>query len=122
MNIQNYGAFSSDRNRTVKRKIKGIAILLIILLAGAFIIGILTDDGAEYRERYSAIEENHALKEQIINLQNENAELQNKISVLEATIGEKDSYINSLPTEPPEEETVSESPVNDRTMKTPRDE
>ncbi len=121
MNIQNYGKISSGRDKKLKRRINGIIIAVIILLAGAFVIGVLTDDGPEYQERYSAIEENHALKEQVAQLRSEVAHLENRVAELEGQVSEKDAFINSLPTEEPED-TSDEEQMNDWTQSSPRSE
>lgn len=124
MNINNYGKISSGRDKKLKRKIKGLIIALVIILTGVYIIGIITDDGPEYQERYSAIEENHALKEQVTQLQSEVASLENRIAELEGLINEKDAYIALMPTEAPaetEEPTETEQ-TNDWSQSSPRSE
>lgn len=123
MNIQNYGKISSGREKKFTRKIKGIIIALIIIFAGAAVIGILTDNGTEYQERYSAIKENHELKELVTQLQNDNSALESRVAELEGLITEKDAYISSMPSEAPSEEPIeTEQSENDWTQASPRSE
>ncbi|MCH5213377.1 MAG: hypothetical protein J1G06_10220 [Oscillospiraceae bacterium] len=118
MNIQNYSKANSSRHRKLKRRIIGLAAAAVIILAGAFAIGKLTENSAEYQLRASLVEENRVLRE-------ENDMLKEQITDLQNQIIEKDEYIGSIPTaaptaEPLEEETEipSEPPV--QTGTTPR--
>lgn len=92
MNIQSYGNTQSRKRRKIKRYVTGICIILFIVFAALFIIGIFTSDTAEYEMRVTAIEENHILKEQISGLEEEierlKSELEEKNSVdkTEATV------------------------------------
>ena len=121
MNIQNYGKISSGRDKKIKKKIKGIIIILLIILAGAFIIGVLTDDGPEYQKHASVISENRNLKAQVAELQSEISYLQNRVAELEGQVIERDEFINSLPTESPEEST-DETTENNWEQDSPRSE
>lgn len=71
MNIQSYGNTQSKKRRKAKRYITGICIILFIIFASLFIIGIFTSDSAEYKMRVTAIEENHILREEISELNDE---------------------------------------------------
>lgn len=101
MDIQNYGKANSSRNKKTKRRITGIIIAAVIILAGAFTIGKLTENSAEYQLRASLVEENRVLRE-------ENEMLKNQIGDLENQITEKNEYIDSIPTAAPTEEPSEE--------------
>ena len=90
MDIQSYATFQGSKNRKKRRRIIGVIIIIVILLCGLFTLGILTSDGPEYQLRQSIIEENHALKEQI-------AELEDEIHDLEKEL--KQAQSEPLPTE-----------------------
>ena len=117
MNIQNYGKANNSRHKKLRRKIIGLITAAVIILAGAFAIGELTENSAEYQLRASLVEENRVLRE-------ENNMLKEQIAQLQDQITEKDEYIESIPTSAPtdepseEEETPSELPVQAGT--TPR--
>lgn len=106
MNISDYSGMHSTKRRTGKRRIVGIIIIAVILLLGAFIVGILTSDEPEYRMRLTAIEENHVLKEQI--------------SELEERVAELEEQLNSLPTPIPSEETEDTSETDEKNRTSPR--
>ncbi|MDD6563889.1 MAG: hypothetical protein PUF08_02285 [Clostridiales bacterium] len=85
MNMQNYGSMQGKKTRRTRRKIVGGIIILVILLAGLYILGVLTSNGPEYQMRTSMLEENHTLKEQV-------AELEEKIEGLEKEIESLKAY------------------------------
>lgn len=89
MSIEYYGNTKTQRERALKRRITGIISVIAVILLGVGIIGILTDTGAGYQERLSAIEENHSLRA-------ENEDLKAEVERLTAQLEEKDNYINEL--------------------------
>ncbi len=89
MSIEYYGNTKTSRQRALRRRIIGIIAVVAVILLGVGIVGILTDDGAGYQERLSAIEENRTLR-------GENEDLKAEIERLTALIEEKDNYINEL--------------------------
>lgn len=98
MNFKVYRSITDDRKRR-NNKLIGLIIIIIILLTGVGILGILTEDGPEYQARKSMIEENHALKEEISGLKEDNKRLKKELK-------EKNDYIENLP-EQDDAETVS---------------
>lgn len=110
MNINDYGTINGEKRRARRRKITGIVIILIILLAGTYVLGILTSDGPEYQMRASTIEENHVLKEQV-------EELKEEVEQLKKELEEKDSIISTMPEpdiEDPGPTPASTSPASPR--------
>ena len=101
MDIQNYSRANSSRSKKTRRRITGIIIAAVIILAGAFAIGKLTENSAEYQLRASLVEENRVLRE-------ENEMLKEQIADLENQITEKDEYIGSIPTAAPTVEPIEE--------------
>ena len=97
MNIQNYSKAKTSRHRKLQRKITGIIIAALIILIGAFVIGKLTENSAEYQLRASLVEENRVLRE-------ENEQLKEQVSDLQNQVSERDEYIDSIPTAEPSEE------------------
>ncbi len=89
MSIEYYGNTKTQRARAMRRRIVGIVSIVIVILLGAGIIGVLTDSGAGYQKRLSAIEENHSLRA-------ENEELRAEVERLTTQLNEKDDYINEL--------------------------
>lgn len=89
MSVEYYGNTKTQRERLLRRKIVGIVSIIVVILLGVGIIGILTDTGAGYQERLSAIEENHRLRA-------ENEELKEENERLNALLDDKDTYINKL--------------------------
>ena len=89
MSIEYYGNTKTQRERAMRRRIVGIVSIIFVILLGVGIIGVLTDSGAGYQERLSAIEENHSLRA-------ENEELKAEVERLTAQLSEKDNYINEL--------------------------
>lgn len=75
MNISNFNNTQNGKARLRRHRFTGLVIIALIILAAAYIIGILTTDQPEYRMRATAIEENHILKERIAELEAENADL-----------------------------------------------
>lgn len=97
MNIHSYGRVNTDSRKSKNKKLIGIIIILVILLSGVGAVGVLTDDGAEYQARLSAIEENHKLSEENANLREENARLKKELK-------EKTNYIDNLPEQDEDDE------------------
>ena len=89
MSIEYYSNTKTRKQRALKRRILGIIAVIAIILLGVGIIGVLTDNGAGYQERKSAIEENHTLRE-------ENEDLKAEVSRLTEQLEDKDQYINEL--------------------------
>ncbi len=89
MSVEYYGNTKTQRERLMRRRIAGIISIIVVILLGVGIIGVLTDTGAGYQERLSAIEENHALRA-------ENEELRAEVERLTSQLNEKDDYINEL--------------------------
>ena len=89
MNVEYYGNTKTQRDRLLRRRITGIVSIIVVILIGAGIIGVLTDSGAGYQERLSAIEENHRLRA-------ENEELKEENERLNSMLDDKDNYINEL--------------------------
>lgn len=83
--------FDSSRNRRKRRRITGVVVIAVILVTGLAVLGILTSDGPEYQMRLSTIEENHALKEKVAELEDEVADLKKELKKAQ-----------SVPTETPE--------------------
>ena len=84
MNMQNYGSMQGEKMRRTRRKIVGATIILVILLAGIYILGILTSDGPQYQMRTSMLEENHMLKEQVAELEEQIKDLEKENEILKA--------------------------------------
>ena len=89
MTIEYYGNTKTQRKRLMRRRIVGIVSIVVIILLGVWIIGVLTDSGAGYEKRLTAIEENHSLRA-------ENEELKAEVERLTAQLNERDDYINEL--------------------------
>lgn len=122
MSIHNFGKIEGGRLRKLKKRITGLIIAFIIIIAAAAAIGILTSNGEEYQQRATLLEENHSLREQI-------QDLQAQVTDLQGQLDEKDSYIASIPTEAPTPELpddatagqpMDEIPTED--VQSPRDE
>lgn len=103
MSIKYYGTTKTRRERVLKRRIIGIIAIIAIMILGFGIVGILTDDGAEYQARVSVIEENHVLRE-------ENENLKTEVERLTTLIEEKDDYINKLTGDKNEPDNVGTTP------------
>ncbi len=84
MDIQNYATFQGSTNRKRRRRIIGCIVIAAIVLCGLFVLGTLTSDGPEYQERQSIIEENHALKERVAELEDEIQALEKKLKKAQA--------------------------------------
>lgn len=82
MNISDFGNTQSGKSRLKKRRITGLIVIAVIILLGAYLIGILTTDRPEYQMRATAIEENHILKERIAELEAENEELKEQLNAI----------------------------------------
>lgn len=91
MNKNGYGTVNGEKRRNKRRKITAIIVILVILLAGLYVLGLFTSDSPEYQMRQSAIEENHILKEQV-------SELEDEVKRLKKELEEKTDYIDTLPT------------------------
>lgn len=89
MSIEYYGNTKTSRQRALRRRIMGIIAVVAVILLGVGITGVLTDNGAGYQARLSAIEENRTLR-------GENEDLRAEVERLTALIEEKDNYINEL--------------------------
>ena len=79
MNISDFGNTQSGKSRLKKRRLTGLIVIAVIILLGAYLIGILTTDRPEYQMRATAIEENHILKERIAELEEEIQILNDKL-------------------------------------------
>ena len=84
MGIESFGNYRAEKQRRAKRKITGIIIAALIILAGAYVIGILTSDGENYKLREDVIAQNHELKQQIEELTEEVAELKSELAIAES--------------------------------------
>ncbi len=71
--------FDSTKSRRKRRRITGVIVIAVILVTGLAVLGVLTSDGPEYQMRLSTIEENHALKEKIAELEDEVADLKKEL-------------------------------------------
>lgn len=80
MGIENFGGYRSEKHRRIKRKVTGIVTVAVIALIGAYIIGVLTDDGEGYKLREDVISQNHMLKQQIEELSEENRRLKDELA------------------------------------------
>ncbi len=94
MAIQNYGRINEGRRKKLKKRIAGIVIIAIIVIAALFTIGILAGNTPEYKNRVSILEQNHALVE-------ENEQLRAQLAAVQQQLDESSAYIASLPTETP---------------------
>ena len=118
MGIQNYGKVGTGKYKKLKKRIIGLVIIAAVIVVAAGVIGVLVSDGEGYQQYVSVIEENHALKEQV-------AELEAQVTELQGTVAEKDEYIASIPTiaptpyEPNESEMPTEIPESD--LESPRE-
>lgn len=118
MGIQNYGKIEKGRYKKLKKRIIGLVIIAAIVVVGAGIIGVLVSDGEGYQQYVSVIEENHALKEQV-------EDLERQVEELQGTVAEKDEYIASIPTiaptpyAPSESEMPTETPYSN--LESPRE-
>ena len=115
MDNHRYVSFHRGSRQKLKRRIIAGAAALLVILAAAFVIGKLTENSAEYRQKVTLVEENRNLREQITTL---NA----RILELENTVANQAQYISTVPTAAPEE-TATEAPAADSpfTAETPRD-
>lgn len=106
MNMQNYGSMQGKKTRRTGRKIVGGIIILVILLAGLYILGVLTSNGPEYQMRTSMLEENHTLKEQVAELEEKIEGLEKEIESLKAYSDTEDDKSNQSdnPSTPRDEE------------------
>ena len=111
MDNHRYVSFHRGNRQKLKRRIIAGVIALLVILAAAFVIGKLTENSAEYRQKVSLVEENRNLREQI-------GALNARILELENTVANQAQYISTVPTAAPEAAAVSDSPF---TAETPRD-
>ncbi|MGN1116166.1 MAG: hypothetical protein ACI4TH_06345 [Candidatus Ornithomonoglobus sp.] len=98
---ENYGKIQSGRYDKIRKRITGAVIIVILIIAAAWAIGILAGNSAEYQERSSILQSNHQLLEENIALKQQTAELQAQINALQGQVSERDAYIAALPTEAP---------------------
>ncbi|MGN0162746.1 MAG: hypothetical protein ACI4EA_04065 [Candidatus Ornithomonoglobus sp.] len=98
---ENYGMIQSGRYNKIKRRIIGAVIIVILIIAAAWAIGVLAGNSAEYQERSSILQENHQLLEENAALKQQIAELQAQADTLQGQVSERDAYIAALPTEVP---------------------
>ena|GEM_PF-6983076 len=113
MDNHRYVSFRRGSRQKLKRRIIAGAAVLLVILAAAFVIGKLTENSPEYRQKVTLVEENRNLREQITAL---NA----RILELENTVANQAQYISTVPTAAPEE-TATEAPASPFTAETPRD-
>lgn len=92
MAVENYGKIKEGKRRKLKKRIISAVIIVLVIVAGAGVIGTLTSDSDEYRERVSILEENHRLRE-------ENEQLKEQVAALEGQLNEKDALIAAMPAE-----------------------
>ncbi|MGN0183153.1 MAG: hypothetical protein ACI4DP_12230 [Candidatus Ornithomonoglobus sp.] len=122
----NYGKIQSGRYNKIKRRIIGAVIIIILIIAAAWAIGILAGNSAEYQERSSILQANHQLLEENAALKQQIEELQAQANALQGQVSERDAYIASLPTEAPaetlmpEEGAIQAAPVDENAV-SPRD-
>ena len=76
-----YSAFNSDKKRKKHRRIIGIVVLIIVILSGLYALGIVTD-GKEYTERSEIIQENHVLRERVVELEEKVSELEKELKAI----------------------------------------
>ena len=76
MNTQTYVSFKRGSHKRLKRRITVAAIAVIVALTALFIIGKLTANSEQYREKVTLVEENRALREQVAELSARVAELE----------------------------------------------
>ena len=113
MDNHRYVSFHRGSRQKLKRRIIAGAAALLVILAAAFVIGKLTENSPEYRQKVSLVEENRNLREQITTL---NA----RILELENTVANQAQYISTVPTAAPEEAATA-APASPFTAETPRD-
>ena len=80
MGIQNYGKVGTGKYKKLKKRIIGLVIIAAVIVVAAGVIGVLVSDGEGYQQYVSVIEENHALKEQVAELEAQVAELQGTVA------------------------------------------
>lgn len=76
MNTQKYVSFKRGSHKRLKRRITAVVVAAIVALAALFVIGKLTANSEQYREKVTLIEENRALREQVAELSARVAELE----------------------------------------------
>lgn len=113
MAAQNYGTVQSGRYRKLKKRIIGIIIIAVIVIIAVGLIGVLAGNSAEYQKRVSILEENHRLKEENAQLQQQIADYEIYVNTLQGQVSERDAFIAALPTEVPAEEIPQESETSD---------
>lgn len=79
MKIESYGNTQSKKHRRLKRRLTGVLIIILIVLTGAFIIGAITTNGPAQQSRMSILDENHALKAEIQELNEKIADLEKQL-------------------------------------------
>lgn len=111
MDNHRYVSFHRGSRQKLKRRIIAGVIALLVILAAAFVIGKLTENSDEYRQKVSLVEENRNLREQITAL---NA----RILELENTVANQAQAISLAPTAAPAETATAAPPFS---AETPRD-
>lgn len=87
--MQSYGNTQSRKHRKVRRAVTGIVIIILIVLAAAFAIGIIASDGDDYNKHVTAIEENHLLRARITELEEEIDALKAELEAREGNVSEQ---------------------------------
>lgn len=112
MGIRSYGKIEQFKTKKIKKRIKALCVAAVIVTACAAAIGVLVGDSEEYIHRSTILQENHDLKERVMELETQLEELQNELA-------KKDEYIAAIPTEAPSEEVPDGGGWN---MESPRQE
>lgn len=97
MGIQIFGSYESKKQKRIKRSVSGIVIVALIVLAGAYVIGILTADNDAYRLREDVIAQNHELKQEIAELSDEVKKLKAELATAESATPTPDPDIRTSP-------------------------
>ncbi|MBR0365700.1 MAG: hypothetical protein IJH94_02735 [Clostridia bacterium] len=104
MNTQKYVSFKRGSHKRLKRRIIAAAVAVMVALAALFVIGKLTANSEQYREKVTLVEENRALREQV-------ADLSARVAELESIAAAPAETVN-LPEEPVEEPNAGQTDQN----------